>query len=484
MLKFSAQHLSTLRRHLLYLFTGQVLTSWFVYSTKGTTKKNLVYLLLCSILHCLLIFQVHATPHRWRSTWWSDPTSTIAIGWTQPERGEAILSYGLRAEGLNQEQLPFTLRVNVPEKGKTYWAQLSGLQPDTAYSFNVETVEGKTKTLWFKTAPAIPKKMTIIAGGDSRNHRAVRRAANKTVAEIQPDLVLFGGDFTASDSKKEWRRWFDDWQLSIDQSGRLIPLIPARGNHDSERRLGRAWGRAHPKFYYGITFGGDLLRVYTLNSERPAGGEQRDWLERDLKQNQHVRLRWAQYHKPMRPHVKLKSEGHDEYNNWAPLFAQYKVDLAIECDSHMMKMTSPLWPSRSGMDGFESVDRGTTFIGEGGWGAPLRSVDDDKIWTLMSERINHLFYIEVEPTGIYRITPLMLQAERTSEQELHSAVGVQVPERLVGLTHATPLIVPKELSKSYPKGIVPKKQNRGFGYSPLLLSPLVGSQSSMAPPKP
>ncbi len=419
---------------------------------------------------CLNIAQEgHAKPKRWRATWWSDPATTMAIAWSQPERGEALLRYGLRSAEQDATELPYTLRINTPEKGKTYWAQLSGLLPNTSYQFEVETQEGTSRRLWFKTAAKEPTLLKVVAGGDSRNQRSIRRIANQTVAELQPDFVLFGGDFTSSDSKKQWKRWLDDWQLTIDNSGRLIPLLPARGNHDSERRLGRVWGRAYPHFYYGLTFGGQQLRVYTLNSERPAGGEQKKWLEADLKKHSKVTLKWAQYHKPMRPHVRLKSEGQDEYQHWAPLFARFQMDLAIECDSHMMKMTSPLWPSRSGEDGFERVSRGTTYIGEGGWGAPLRSVDDAKNWTLLSGRINHLFYLEVEPTGIYRITPLLLHLKRRGRDTFKSAIGVKVPQVINQLGYASPLIVPSQVGQKV------ERAKLQVGYSPLLLNPLGGS---------
>ena len=436
-------------------------------------------LLLISLFIALsaLSTKSHARPKLWRATWWSDPATTIAVAWYQPEKGSARLSYGERQSEnskTTENNYPYHLTVNTPEKGKTYWAQLSGLKPDTEYSFQVETSEGLSRELWFKTMPNRAQKLKIIAGGDSRNHRKIRKAANKTVAEIQPDFVLFGGDFTASDSKKQWIKWFEDWQLSIADHGRLIPLIPARGNHDSEKRLGRAWGRAHPRFYHGLSFAGNLLRVYTLNSERPAGGDQKAWLINDLQQHSSSILKFAHYHKPMRPHVRGKSEGQDEYLNWASLFAKYKVDLAIECDSHLMKMTKPLWPSQDGQDGFEAVYRGTVYIGEGGWGAPLRSVNDTKSWTQFFGRINHFFFIEIEKNGVYRVSPIAISAvpkdAQTQQNEvLDIAPGVKLPIELQGLSTATPLKVPQQDINF----ILQKAQNGlEYGYSPLLLTPL------------
>jgi len=344
---------------------------------------------------------------RLRLTWWSDPASSAAIGWEQPSGG-AELRYDERSYWLEHKRLRFKVSAQLPSReGEAYWAQLTGLKPDTAYQFEIHSERGARSGLWFVTAPDQPKAITLIAGGDSRNHREVRREANRLVAQLSPTAVLFGGDFTAQDTKRQWRKWLDDWQLSISADGRLTPLIPTRGNHDSEQGLERAWGRAHPRFYYTTALGGDLLRVYTLNSERPAGGEQLKWLSAELKADEGVALKIAQYHKPMRPHTGMKMEGFDEYEHWSPLFAAHELDLAIECDSHLMKVTWPLKPDPDGSQGFKRVSHGgTVFIGEGGWGAPLRSVSDLKPWTMKSGRINHIFFIEITAEGDYALRVL------------------------------------------------------------------------------
>jgi hypothetical protein len=429
---------------------------------------------------------------RWRATWWSDPATTIALGWYQKEKRGATLAYGERQLFKQHRSLPYSVAVNTPRKGSTYWVQLTGLKPDTEYAFKVgvplgtdELVEPTSdgyqwsRILWFKTAPDQPQRLTVIAGGDSRNHREVRRVANQVIAEVKPDVVLFGGDFTARDTKSQWREWFDDWQLSIDNTGRITPLLPTRGNHDSEKRLGRMWGRAHPRFYYALTLGGHMLRIYTLNSERPAGGHQQQWLERDLKRHQGISLRWAQYHKPMRPHTQRKSEGEDEYRHWAPLFARHQVALAIECDSHLMKVTWPIKPSRGAEDGFKRFERGTIYIGEGGWGAPLRTADDLKSWTMTSGRLNHLFFLEVEPQGKYHITPLQLLTPRDREKIPTPWPWLShpsTPQELKRLTVAVPIMLGRSNSgsptlKSTPVTDAPLR----LGYRPLTSGPKLSS---------
>lgn len=368
---------------------------------------------------------------RLRLTWWSDPSTTAAIGWEQ-NHGAATLHYEERAQWLSTQELSAQVTARMPSKvGGTYWAHLTGLKPDTAYQFQVRGAAGDSAPLWFKTAPARPQAMSFVIGGDSRNHRKTRKLANQLVAKLTPTAVLFGGDFTAQDTKRQWRQWLDDWQLSISADGRLTPLVPTRGNHDSERSLSRAWGEAHPQFYYALSFGGQLVRVYTLNSERPAGGEQQKWLEADLKQHAEATLKIAQYHKPMRPHTGMKIEGFDEYEHWAPLFRDHGLDLAVECDSHLMKVTWPLVMDPDGVQGFKRVIKGgTVFIGEGGWGAPLRSVSDPKPWTMKSGRINHVFFVEISEEGDYAIKVLEVSAaQRDPTRSWRSFMWSRTPNR-------------------------------------------------------
>ena len=369
---------------------------------------------------------------RYRLTWWGDPATSAALGWEQ-EEGEAEVRYEERARWLKTNEFRWRLPATRPTaRGGAYWAHLTGLKPGTEYQVQVVGARGASAPLWFETAHSAPRPFRLIAGGDSRNHRSVRRAANRLVALTAPLAVLFGGDFTAQDTRGQWRKWFDDWQLSIDPSGRLTPLVPTRGNHDSEEALARAWGAPFGSFYYAFNLGGEQARVYTLNSERPAGGDQRAWLAEDLAAHSSARLKLAQYHKPMRPHTDMKVEGYDEYTHWAELFTTHALDLAVECDSHLMKVTAPLRYDPAAPDGFRRVARGgTTYIGEGGWGAPLRSVSQVYAWTLKSGRINHIFLLDVDERGSYEARAVEVLKEEALEELLSEPRATEERERLL-----------------------------------------------------
>lgn len=285
------------------------------------------------------------------------------------------------------------------------FTRLSSLQPNTAYYFVIRDSEGTSSRYWFKTAPDVnSERLSFIAGGDSRNNRTPRQNANKLVAKLRPHGVFFGGDMTSSGTDSEWQNWMEDWQLTIGTDGRMIPIVAARGNHESSNgMIVNLFDVPDPNVYYAITFGNNLIRTYTLNSEISISGSQTSWLSSDLSANVGTIWKMVQYHKPMRPHVSSKSEGTNQYNNWAQLFKDNGVRVVVECDAHTVKTTWPVVPSAKGGsdEGFIRDDaEGTVYVGEGCWGAPLRSNNDNKNWTRNSGMFNQFKWIFVDASKI------------------------------------------------------------------------------------
>lgn len=350
---------------------------------KMSFKKALIFLFLSLFSVCF------ANNDKYRLIITDNPSTTIMIGWNQISGSSPVVYYGKEDFGTDWQKYPNKKSISKVVYYKlmnNHFAKLTNLQPNTAYYFVIKDSEGVSKRFWFKTASANNDKLSFIAGGDSRNNRDVRQNANKLVSKLKPHAVLFGGDMTNLNTAYEWRDWLDDWQLTTAKDGRMIPIIPARGNHEwSNWVIHNLFNTPSTNVYYAITFGKNLVRSYTLNSEIPAGGFQTKWLKSDLEKNTDVMWKMVQYHKPMRPHVESKSEGNDEYKSWAKLFHQHKVKLVCESDSHTVKSTWPIKPCEGGANcdqGFERDDEnGTVYVGEGCWGAPLRGSDDKKSWT-------------------------------------------------------------------------------------------------------
>ena len=369
-----------------------------------TTKTKLLLLVLIVTNGSLL----YAATNRYRLTLRDDPATTIVIGWNQISGSNPVVYYGTTDHGTNWSAYSNN---QAPSRQISYagmnnqFARLTGLTPNTSYFFVIRDSEGTSQRLWFKTAPNVStERLSFIAGGDSRNNRTPRINANKLVSKLRPHAVFFGGDMTSSGTNSEWAQWFDDWQYTIGTDGRMIPIVATRGNHESSNAMiYNLFDTPSSSVYYAITFGGNLIRAYTLNTEISISGNQTTWLQNDLQANNNTIWKMAQYHKPMRPHVSSKSEGNNQYNYWSSLFYNNNVKLVVECDAHTVKTTWPVKPSTGGGsdEGFIRDDQnGTVYVGEGCWGAPLRSNNDNKDWTRNSASFNQFKWVFVDANTI------------------------------------------------------------------------------------
>lgn len=366
--------------------------------------------LLLTKLLFLFICAVYGNNDRYRLILVDDPATTITIGWDQTSGTNPIVHYDTVDHGTNHTLYAFSQTVDraILYKGMdNRFVRLSGLTPNTNYYFVINDSEGTSQRFWFRTAPNDNSRLSIIAGGDSRNNRTPRRAANLLVSKLKPHAVLFGGDMTDDSTDTEWSKWFDDWQDTTASDGRMFPIVPTRGNHEDPTDVYNFFDTPNTNSYYAITFGSDLFRAYTLNSEISVFGDQLTWLQNDLNSTAGTNATWkvAQYHRPMRPHTASSDKPNNNtlYKAWAELFYEEDVRLVIDCDSHMSKVTWPVRPSTEiGNDEGFVVDHsnGTVYAGEGCWGAPLRANNDDKGWTRNSGSFNQFKLIFIETSKI------------------------------------------------------------------------------------
>ena len=338
--------------------------------------------------------RVASATDKYRLIWNDNPQTTMTIGWNQ-KRGEGVVFYGQKKDVIHA--ISPTRQVDYRGMHNAF-ARLKDLKSNRRYYFKICTDKNCSELMYFKTAPKDNQAFTFISGGDSRSIPRGRIRGNILVSKIRPLFIAHGGDFTMKGKSEEWQRWLDEWQMTKSPDGRLYPLIVTHGNHENGDRemLYNLFDVPQKDVYYKINF--PLLSLYILNTELEPSiarydletlnpnkwNRQKGWLEASLKSD---KKRWkvVSYHRPLRPHRASKSEGRLRYSDWAGLFYQYGVQLAIECDSHLVKYTQPLKPDTKGEEGFVvDKSKGTTYIGEGSWGAPTRGNDDDKSWTIDS----------------------------------------------------------------------------------------------------
>jgi len=381
-------------------------------------KKLLLFAIVgVLIFSCKRIPEEVAEFSTLRLVWNDDPSTTMSIIWDGMQGRDAAVYYDTRDH--NRKFWKYS-HIQSPCRNldffdmNTLYTKLEGLQPDTKYFFVVKDSEGLSERYWFKTAPDRPQPFTFIAGGDTKSADDVLeagRSSNRVVAKLRPLFVLFNGDFNSGNGTDpdRWKLWLTDWNaLTTTPDGRMIPIVPVHGNHENGNKgnLNIIFDAPYQlndssNIYYSLSFGGDLLHLIALNSEIEEGGEQKKWLEEDLKKHQTFAFKVAAYHKPFWPHHSGKRENLYMYRQWAFLFQKYGLSISLDADSHMHKITYPIRPdsvSGESIMGYVRDDlNGTMFMGEGSWGAHPRQNDDDKPWTMASGTFNQVKWMHVFP---------------------------------------------------------------------------------------
>ncbi|TWU57376.1 purple acid phosphatase family protein [Rubripirellula reticaptiva] len=343
-------------------------------------------------------------PAQWRVVWTDDPATSATVSWSTEAAGK---SHTLRFRVKGSDESP---SAQLADSGRHtggefelyyHHARLQELQPATAYEVQMVSDGDESPLFYFVTAPATDREFSILHGGDSRSDHEVRRRVNKMIAgivatsydndDLADDILAFahGGDYVVTGTKMDlWSAWLSDHELTTATDGRLLPVIPARGNHDKGKPFNEVFGFPEGDLnYYGISIG-PQVRFTTLNSETSTAGDQAQWLKSELKESR-ASHRWllAQYHRPVYPAVKTPGPG---LKSWVPLFEKHNVDLVCEADGHNIKRTVPI---RAGVQD----ETGVVYIGEGGLGVPQRTPKTDR-WFLespgMADQGHHVFVLK------------------------------------------------------------------------------------------
>ncbi|MEN8117898.1 MAG: metallophosphoesterase [Bacteroidota bacterium] len=381
------------------------------------TSFFLLVLLIAISSGCKKTPQTLAASDKYRLIWNTDPETSVTLAWDQLKYSETVVYFDTSDWG--RQYWKYNRKtVHSNENNKygmnTRFAILKNLKPGTNYYFIIKDEFGVSDRFWFKTAPSEPSSFSFIAGGDTKSEGLpleAGRASTRIVGKLRPLFVIFNGDFTSGNGTNplNWQKWLTDWQqLTTTADGRLIPIFPVHGNHENGDK-----GNLHYIFnspyhnndsssiYYSVTIGGNQLHAIALNSEIETGRAQKNWLEKDMKENENCTFKIACYHKPFWPHTTRKRENKTLFNQWGWYFDRYGLDISIDADSHMHKITYPVKPDTTSENAYMSYIRddenGTMFIGEGSWGATPRLNDDDKPWTMASGSFNQVKWIHIFP---------------------------------------------------------------------------------------
>ncbi len=278
----------------------------------------------------------------------------------------------------------------------------AGLQPATRYYFVVETDGERTEERWFVTAPGDDAPVTFLYGGDSRSDWPQRRAMNVAMRNLFADddrifALIHGGDFIDDGfNLTEWIQWLDDHELTTREDGRVLPIVPTRGNHERDgiifdELFGFPGGQGAENNWFAAKLSNHTV-LLTLDSQASVYGDQRVWLEQQLFDNREMPWLFASYHTPAYPAVKIPGPTRLA---WVPLFEKYLVDVVFENDGHVLKRTVPILNDEQHPDG-------VVYVGEGGLGVKQREPDTSR-WYLqspgMTASAHHVQKVTVDATS-------------------------------------------------------------------------------------
>jgi hypothetical protein len=328
-------------------------------------------------------------------SWYSDPTTTMAIQWHTPadEYGDSIT-----LATTDGETVFSGVSTTIADQILVHKVALVDLQPNTEYTFRIGDYE---QTYRFRTAPAnLDEPLRFIIGGDVYAKTKIFRRMSKTVLENHPHFVVLGGDLAyaihpLSSPIRRWVSFLRDWKdYMIDGEGRIIPFLLVPGNHDvtsnNYELFFSLFAFPQKQLYRAVDFG-HYLSLFLLDTGhfQPIEGRQTLWLDKALAERTDVAFRFAIYHEAAYPSYypyqslipkKIRS-------NWVPLFEKYNLLAAFENHNHAFKRTHPI---KAGQ-----IDpTGVVYIGDGGWGATPRKTND--LWYLAKRnRKNNVFLIEL-----------------------------------------------------------------------------------------
>lgn len=367
-----------------------------------------------------LLTQMQGTvPAQWRISWSGNPSKEATISWTTAEPGtKHVVYYGTKATKGDLKR--YTKRqeayrngqykgsVDNPNDPKEDWAyyhhvKLKGLKPGTRYYFTIRSDREKSREFYFITAPTKTKEFYFLNGADSRTGHTERCKMNLRMTQLMEDnpkilALVHGGDYAHQGSWwSHWRLWLSHNELLTASDGRILPIIPARGNHEPWN----IYGEVFDTDFFHVTILPLNTTLITLDSNGPRGvndetihwpeKDQGEWFKRKLSEYGR-KSRWLimNYHGPIYPAVKGRN---GIIGAWENLFDQYKVDLALEADGHCIKFTKPI---RNGEIGHPE---GTYYIGEGGLGVKSRGPKNRPFIEKIG-RGAHVFQIHVTPSNM------------------------------------------------------------------------------------
>lgn len=344
-------------------------------------------------------------------------------------------SYGTKADfeankPLRSSKTGIDLKMEIDTTGERYIHAIfiDGLNPNTDYYVQFLYNGNSLGDANFRTLPSsnMESNLVMVVGGDSSGSD-LSSTFIQEATKYNPDVILVGGDIVYDNGDFNCYYCWDYYLSLFDDlnknSGRLIPLVLAVGNHDvgqddfefldldknrnsfflmfpqhtvntSEAQVPLPDERLS-YFYHKI---GNMLHV-TLDSGYLIDYDgQQNWLSTVANENPTL-AKFAHYHVPMIPACYFRYDYDPRMDSWVQVFEQTRFMTVFENHVHLFKRTFP-----QKMTQFDGP--GVTYIGDGAWGINPESCyeeDSDRNITQVFDtmgNVNHIWIVNVSATTV------------------------------------------------------------------------------------
>lgn len=258
-------------------------------------------------------------------SWTADPASTMTITWraaTTVTEGTVEYSEGaILGNPASTAKAAYSTFTCSSGSFNTFNTTLTGLKPNTKYSYRVANGLKKSMVYSFSTADPSAKNFKFLVFGDSQSdpdppnpysrwkvtiNTAFQRNPDAKFAIITGDIVDSGAD------ERHWNAWFAGAEGVVER----IPIMPIVGNHDVYTD-GSAYGPVNFKAHFTLPANGPKgldeqaytyrygnSQFWVLTSEKSTLGKDKDavkpqteWLGKTLPESD-ATWKFSYFHRP------------------------------------------------------------------------------------------------------------------------------------------------------------------------------------------
>ena len=351
------------------------------------------------------LFHFTAGPYLQRVT-----QDQIGMVWETSEPSNTIIEYGTNlplTEKVSIENLSLNTEINAYKGASIQKYLLDDLEPGQQYFYNIKSTSASGEVIesgisTFKTAAEYLPTFSFSVIGDTEARPHVNNRVSKLLWDERPDFLLNLGDLTDGGRKPNKYQWNYEYFYGMNQLISRVPVFPVAGNGEGDLFWFNKYHilSNNDKAYYKFSYGNADFFMLDSNQKDQfaAGGEQYEWLEKELESST-ADWKFVAHH-----HAPYSSDEDDYGNSWegtstqgdmkirqiVPLYEKYGVDMVFFGHLHTFQRTHAIKDNQVTKDG------GVVYIHAGGAGGNLEDFSPTRSWfSAKTFRGHHYLTVEV-----------------------------------------------------------------------------------------